>query len=684
MPRRRNKFQSRERMTFRLRTAVLMLLLSTLLGTVLVVATVAYISTRQSVEDLSNRYLASTATSVRHKVDARIRSAESVLLYLAGHQELLLTPPLDWQAVGMALARVIATDEGLEWVSYGQESDGLFVGANRRPDGEIIVNYSVADDGPEAYDYLMRDGQLVYDGPGPPDFDPRNRPWYQDAVRARGIAWSEPYTFYGVEERGITTSLPIYTKDGELRGVLTIDLTVTALQHFLEETRGDSAGSIFILSPQGQLIAGTAPQDDVTVPTPAELRAAVMEDNGTHRRVLSFGGQAYATLVDHISLGGGGQIMLAVLVSTDEYLHVARYNAIWASSIGALAVLTAIVLGYRFTQRMTRPLREVSQELDRIGRFDLTGEAMQPSRIAEVTTVIAAAERMKAGLRSFSRYVPAELVRSLLANGEEAKLGGQVREVTMMFSDLANFTWHSESRTPDRVVEDLSAYFETTADALARHKGTLVQFVGDGIFAFFNAPLPVPDHSAAACRAALDSQRRLREVNEQRQRDGRILLEQRIGLHTDRVVVGNVGTADHLTYTAMGDGVNLTSRLESLNKVYGTHLLASDAVQQSTGDQFHWRQLDRVVVKGRAHPTDVFELLGVSGEVDERLLLLRDAYERALAIYFEGHFTEAAARFEALVKRYGDPASATLAARCRQYIDAPPRMWDGVAVLGHK
>src|SRR5690606_20262960 len=134
MPRRRNKFQSRERMTFRLRTAVLMLLLSTLLGTVLVVATVAYISTRQSVEDLSNRYLASTATSVRHKVDARIRSAESVLLYLAGHQELLLTPPLDWQAVGMALARVIATDEGLEWVSYGQESDGLFVGANRRPD----------------------------------------------------------------------------------------------------------------------------------------------------------------------------------------------------------------------------------------------------------------------------------------------------------------------------------------------------------------------------------------------------------------------------------------------------------------------------------------------------------------------------------------------------------------------
>jgi len=206
------------------------------------------------------------------------------------------------------------------------------------------------------------------------------------------------------------------------------------------------------------------------------------------------------------------------------------------------------------------------------------------------------------------------------------------------------------------------------------------KFMGDGIMAFWNAPTPVPDHVGQACRAALRAQARLAVMREQWAIDGRPRFHARIGLHTGEVLVGTLGTQERFAYTAIGDSVNLASRLEGLNKTYGTYILASQAVRDAAGPSFEWRRLDRVAVVGRSEGTDVYELLGETSAVPQEVMQARNAYEYALAAYFARRFDEAAAGFHAAAKaRPGDKAAQAMAWRAEQFaIYQPPPEWDGV------
>ncbi len=203
------------------------------------------------------------------------------------------------------------------------------------------------------------------------------------------------------------------------------------------------------------------------------------------------------------------------------------------------------------------------------------------------------------------------------------------------------------------------------------------KFICDGVLAFFNAPGEVPQHEQHACSTALDVQRGL--TTWQREQNGPPF-RTRIGLHAGDVLVGNMGTADRLAYTVLGDVVNVASRLEALNKVYGTQVIASGEVHDHAGTEFEWRHLDRASPAGRKGAMDIYELLGAKGEVDAERLRRRDVYERALDEYFSHAFAEAQRLFAALAGE--DPAikaSALMAARCRELVsERLPSDWDGV------
>jgi len=285
--------------------------------------------------------------------------------------------------------------------------------------------------------------------------------------------------------------------------------------------------------------------------------------------------------------------------------------------------------------------------------------------------------------RAFSRYVSRSVVEIITAHPERLQLGGEEVEVTVLFSDLAGFTSLSERLTPPALIQLLNEYFHTMTEIIMARQGTVDKYIGDAIMAFWGAPVDLPDHARQACRAALAMRRALEPLQHDWQGRGLPLLQARLGLHTGPAVVGNVGSRERFNYTVMGDAVNLASRLEGVNKVYGTEILVSDATLQAAGNSFWVRELDAVQVKGRGQAVTVSELIG---EREEEAPGWLGPFQTGRKAYLARHWDEAAARFqEVLQLNPGDGPAELFLSRCREFQrQAPPPEWNGVVVLESK
>jgi len=212
--------------------------------------------------------------------------------------------------------------------------------------------------------------------------------------------------------------------------------------------------------------------------------------------------------------------------------------------------------------------------------------------------------------RLFGQYVSKDVYEQLVANPELARLGGQRRQMTVLFSDIRGFTTVSEKGQPEEIVQLLNEYFTRMVDIVFRHKGTLDKFVGDMVMALFGAPLDDPDHAEHAVDAALEMIEELRRLNERWTAEGRPSLDIGIGVNTGPMIAGNIGSSAIMSYTVIGDAVNLGSRLESLNKEYGTRIIISQTTRDSLPPKYTFRPLGDVVVKGKTQPVAIFEVLG--------------------------------------------------------------------------
>jgi adenylate cyclase len=401
---------------------------------------------------------------------------------------------------------------------------------------------------------------------------------------------------------------------------------------------------------------------------------------------ITQGGISYVVALEAQRLQSDVGWINALVIPEEEIIGFAnRYLAIALSATGILFVI-GLVLAGKISKRVSRPLRVISKDLERVGEFELSQQPLPASMIDEIAVVGDSVDRMKASLRSFGRYVPTDLVRDLLSEGQEARLGGRVKNLTLFFSDVEGFTSVSEGMTPESLVDALGEYLHVVTGVVAQCHGVIDKYIGDGILAFFNAPHDDPHHVANACLCALKVQEALERRRDEWEAGGKPPFRTRIGLHTDDVVVGNIGTPERFSYTVIGDGVNLAARLESLNKMYGTWVLVSENTRNIAGDGFEWRRIDRTAVKGRAKGEFVYEPLGERGQVPEEMLRARDRYELALDAYLDRRFEEAMEGFEEAAQiRQGDKASLTLHGRAETYLKAPPpEDWDGIFVQTQK
>ncbi len=287
------------------------------------------------------------------------------------------------------------------------------------------------------------------------------------------------------------------------------------------------------------------------------------------------------------------------------------------------------------------------------------------------------ADRDKRLLRQmFGLYLAPSVIEQMVERSEMPALGGETRELTVFFSDLASFTAMSEGMSPEQLVRVLNEYLSAMTDVIERHGGFVDKYIGDAIVAVFGAPHNDPGHADSAIAAAVECQQRLDELNRDLEAAHGIALRQRIGINTGRILVGNIGSARRFNYTVMGDAVNLAARLEGANKVYGTGLLISGDTRARGTDGVMLREIDTVRVVGRAEPVTLhIPVGGTPGEVLEM-------YARAKADYTEGRFEAAVSQWETIAG--DDPAAAAMAARSRRLAVNAPEDWDGVFALDEK
>ena len=296
--------------------------------------------------------------------------------------------------------------------------------------------------------------------------------------------------------------------------------------------------------------------------------------------------------------------------------------------------------------------------------------------------------RMKA---LFGAYVSPELVDEMVESGRDPELGGTEAEVTALFSDVEGFSAFSEQLPPNELVPLMNEYLSAMTDALQTEGGTLDKYIGDAIVVMFGMPLPIQDHAARACAAALRMQERHAELRSQWEQSGQWpevveRMRTRIGINTGIAVIGNMGSRVRFNYTMMGDSVNLAARCESGAKGYGVYTLVTGATLRAALErmpELFYRKLDRIVVKGRTEPVEIFELWDRT--IDrEAALRCRECYEHGLQLYFKGEWAAALEQFTAAEVDEPSKAfapttpSSVLAQRCSEFLeDGGPENWDG-------
>jgi adenylate cyclase len=310
--------------------------------------------------------------------------------------------------------------------------------------------------------------------------------------------------------------------------------------------------------------------------------------------------------------------------------------------------------------------------------------AASVSFVALVGYRFAVADKDKRYLRrSFSLYLPPSVVDRLVESNAPPALGGETRELSAFFSDIAGFTAISEGLRPDELVEFLNTYLSAVTDTIEAHGGFVDKYIGDAVVGVFGAPLDDPDHARHAIAAALACQKRLAGMQHEFGLPGDPPVGTRIGICSGDMLVGNIGSGRRFNYTIMGDAANLASRLEGANKIYGTTILVSQRSADLCGESMVFREIDRVRVVGRETPERLFEPVGAADDITDATRDRLARFAAALADYRAGRFGDAGDKFAALAD--ADPVARVYLDRIGEFAAMPPPPeWDGVTRLDEK
>ncbi len=434
----------------------------------------------------------------------------------------------------------------------------------------------------------------------------------------------------------------------------------------------------------------------------------VIGENSSKISHFSHDGNKYMT--SYLALPVPTPLKIGVIASHQVFTGNTSYTLMIAIVLCVLMLMLLILLDYRLLSMVTAPLQHLASDMEKVRHFEITTATsnskanVKRNYLKEIDAMTNAYENMKNGLLSFKKFVPSDVVAQLVKEGKEAGIGGEERELTLFFSDIINFSIISELTPTMEMLAQLRQYLNLFSNIIEKNDGTLDKYMGDSIMAFWGASQK-PSSIAAitedgtvyyddnadnfatkACLAALHCQEKAKAMNEQFVKADLQPLETRFGIHTGKAIVGNIGSSARLNYTAIGNNVNLASRLEGINKLYNTKILISEDTYRQAKETIFCRLIDRVTIYKKQMAQGIYELVGQKTKISEEDHNFYAMFNKGMKLYFKKEWESAAKIFYYCLKqRSADGPSQVLIKRCLHYKNSPPsKNWNGVYSIAAK
>jgi len=568
--------------------------------------------------------------------------------------------------------------------------DGTFRQA-RRIDPKIEIQDKLPPEGARfAYRWIVRgsDGRMIdryefHDSEGRvlgtseavTTYDPRPRGWYRNTARGQSTNITDPDVFSALGLIGFTVAAPVRASD-KLLGIAAVDITLDGLSEYLSDRRISRNTLSYILDHQGHVIANSE-MARTYVSENGQLELQHITSLDSKLTVAAFGARPdgpenlYDFSYDGYEYVGSLSLLppsfhnwqLFTITPLSDFTSAFQRNNDWLLALGVVATALQIAIIYLLSGIVSAPLEKLARKVDHIREFEDDGQPRLQSPVHEIMTLSNAIETLNAAITAFASFVPVGLVRELIHSDQKLQLGGHSRFLTILFSDLEAFSSLSEEVPSQELLLRVSAYLGLATQAVNAEHGTIDKFMGDGVMAFWGAPALLEDHAWRACVTAVRILRGMAALNEQWQAQGLKPLNLRIGIHSDAVLVGNIGSRERLSYTVLGDGVNVAARLEGVNKEFGTRICISQSVYKEAGERLCVRPIDDVTVKGRRTRIPIFELLGVHGagadlEPAPTAVRLAELTRLAYEALIRGELSQARERYQKVLCEFPDDAVA--------------------------
>ena len=483
------------------------------------------------------------------------------------------------------------------------------------------------------------------------NYDPRLRPWYQGAQKAQKIFWSDTYIFFTAKKPGITVAEPYFNASGKLIGVVGVDIELDRLSVFLEDQKVGREGLVLIIDREGEVIAfpkinlvkteneklRTIQYTELELPYVQKAISTYFE-TGKNSFSVTENGINYLSAFTTFPAEFGKDWRIVIVVPEDDFIGFFSEIQKAIILISWFILSLSIGIAWWLSNNISKPIETITREQKKIGKLELDGEFKLDSAISEVHDLSQGMTAMRNSIKAFQSYIPAELVRQLIQQGEGATLGGRERTLTILFADIANFTTISENLDPEPLMLQLSDYLGMLAETIRLNHGTVDKYLGDGVMAFWGAPVPSEQHAMHACQAALNCRKGIQEINRSWEEKGKKPFWSRFGIHTGVTLVGNLGSQSRMNYTVVGDSVNLASRLEGVNKIYKTEIIVSSDTRDAAEKEFLFRPLGSVAVKGKQQEVEIYELVESITQATEQQIQFSKEFTTALNLFNDGDF----------------------------------------------
>ncbi|CEG56500.1 adenylate/guanylate cyclase domain-containing protein [Legionella fallonii] len=682
-----------------LRSSMLFIFISLFVTTTLLIILVTALRYTEALSNIAHQRMRNASLIVLNRLHANIAPAQIHCTFIAHliEQDFIYAHEAQIAPLIMDIVKILPLVNGAYWGNQ----DGDFIYAKRELDGSITSEFYRRSQNPATRTIINRDihGKIIRKYLSSNlSYDHRGRPWYVLAQKEKKTSWSDVYLFEDPPIKGITVSSPVF-KNGVFWGAVGIDINLSELSQFVKSQKITPNSYLFIVNKEEKFIAypnlpsftnlattnGVFNKTDVSPNSLIDQTLKKYQQLGGERKRVTFSysydNQVYmVTYVPSKIFAAYGWLVGVVALQTDFISNLKKMHLI-TIYISLTILMLGIFLVSGLVSHIVKPLKTLVAETENIKQFNLDNKIAITSKIKEVIQLKNAVDSMKLGLKLFQKYIPKVLVKQLIASGEDIRTGGVRKNLTILFSDIQHFTTIAEKIEPNLLMAQMGEYFEELTRVIIDEQGTIDKYIGDSIMAFWGAPLPNAHPCHRAAKAALRCQKKLDTLNEMWLQKGGKAFITRIGIHMGDAIVGNLGSSERLNYTAIGDAINVASRLESINKNYQTRIIVSDIVYEQIKDKFALRMIDHVVVKGRTQSCYIYELLTDDiKNLEFDLNAYNSFFEQGFLAYKQQSWDEAIVHFKKCVEIYpSDTIAPIFIGRCQQFKSTPPKAdWDGI------